>query len=264
MMDQMAGDTVGDLMRDWRRRRRISQLDLALDAEVSTRHLSFVESGRASASRDLLLRLGERLAMPLRERNRLLVVGGFATTQPARPLDAPEMAAAMAAIRILLDAHCPYPARAVDRRWNLLLANPPALRLLDGLPAELVAPPANVLRATLDPAGLAPRIVNLAEWRHHILGRLRADATATGDPELALLHDQLAAIPTAAGKTRPPPVARVAVPLMLRAPDGTILSLLSMTTVFGTASEITLSELTLESFFPADDATRAWFLHHGN
>jgi transcriptional regulator with XRE-family HTH domain len=260
MTNQMAGETVGDLMRDWRRRRRMSQLDLSLEAEVSTRHLSFVESGRASASRDLLQRLGERLAMPLRERNRLFVAGGYAPTHPARPLDAPEMAAAMATIRTVLDAHSPFPALAVDRLWNLKLANAPALRLLDGLPARLITPPVNVLRATLDPDGLAPRIVNLAEWRHHILGRLKADATATGDPELAALHDQLAAIPTAPGKTRPPPVARVAVPLLLRAPGGTILSLLSMTTVFGTANDVTLSELTLESFFAADEDTRAWFL----
>ncbi len=256
----MNGETVGDVMRDWRKRRRMSQLDLAVEAEISTRHLSFVESGRANASRDLLQRLGEHLAMPLRERNRLLIAGGYAPIHTERSLDAPEMEAARAALHAVLEAHCPFPALVVDRRWNLVMANLPAQGLLRGLPARLVAPPANVLRATLDPAGLATRIANIAEWRHHILGRLRADFIATADPDLARLHDELAAIPTPRSKTQPPPVARVAVPLMLRMPGGPTLSLLSTTTVFGTASDVTLADLTLESFFPADAATRAFFM----
>jgi transcriptional regulator with XRE-family HTH domain len=256
----MSCETVGDLMRDWRKRRRMSQLDLSLEADVSARHLSFVESGRAAGSRELLQRLGESLAMPLRERNRLLVAGGYAPMHATRSFDEPEMQAASAAIRAVLDAHQPFPALAVDRLWNLLAANRPAQRLLEGLPARLLAPPINVLRASLDPEGLAPRIVNLPEWRHHLLGRLRADFAATADAGLARLHDELASIPTPRNRTAPPPIAHVAVPLMLRTSEGVVLSLLSTTTVFGTANDVTLSELTLESFFPADEATRRHFL----
>ena len=260
----MTNETVGELMRDWRKRRRMSQLDLSLEADVSTRHLSFVESGRAAASRELLQRLGERLEMPLRERNRLLVAGGYAPVHAAHALDAPEMEEAHTAIRSILDGHSPFPALVVDRLWNLVTANAPAMGLLSGLPSRFVNPPVNVLRATLDPEGLAPRIENLAEWRHHLLGRLRADFTATADPGLARLHDDLAAIPTPRSKAPPPPVARVAVPLMLRVPSGPLLSLLSTTTVFGTANDITLAELTLESFFPADATTRRFFVESSN
>ena len=253
-------ETVGMLMRDWRKRRRMSQLDLSIEVDVSTRHLSFVESGRAAASRELLQRLAEGLAMPFRERNRLLVAGGFAPVHSARALDAPEMREVHAALLSILDGHSPFPALVVDRLWSLVMANAPAQSLLRGLPERLLAPPVNVLRATLDPGGLAPRIDNLTEWRHHLLGRLRADFAATADPELAQLHDDLAALPTRRGRSPHSSIARIAVPLILRTIDGATLSLLSTTTVFGTANDITLAELTLESFFPADDATRRFFL----
>ncbi|MDX3905593.1 MAG: helix-turn-helix domain-containing protein [Pigmentiphaga sp.] len=259
----MSSETVGDLTRAWRKRRGMSQLDLALDAGVSARHLSFVESGRASASRELLLRLSEQLAMPLRERNRLLVAGGYAPAFDARALDDPDMEPALAAISAVLDASAPYPALVVDPLWNLVRANRPAQQLLDGLPTRLATPPINVLRATLDPQGLAPRIANLAAWRNHLLARLRADFTASGNVGLLRLHDELAAIPVAADSTPPASMARIAVPLMLRVPGGPILSLISTTTVFGTANDITLAELTLESFFPADVATRNFFLANG-
>lgn len=242
----------------------MSQLDLSLEAEVSTRHLSFVESGRAAASRELLQRLGEELAMPLRERNRLLVAGGYAPIHTEHALDAPEMQEAHAAIGAILDGHKPFPALVVDRLWNLVLANAPAQALLSGLPSRLASSPVNVLRATLDPEGLAPRIENLAEWRHHLLSRLRADFSATGRAELARLHDDLAAIPIPHRRSAQPHMARVATPLMLRVAGGPILSLLSTTTVFGTANDITLSELTLESFFPADDPTRRFFIENSD
>lgn len=240
----------------------MSQLDLSLEAEVSARHLSFVESGRARASREMLQRLGDRLAMPLRERNRLLIAGGYAPDHGERPLNSPEMGVAMSAIRMVLDGHGPFPALAVDRQWNLIAANIPATNLLTGLPDALCKPKLNVLRATLDPAGLAPRIANLPEWRHHLLGRLRSDYAATGDPALAKLHDDLSAIPVARRQAHNSPIARIAVPLMLDAGEGRILSLLSTTTVFGTANDITLSELTLEAFFPADAETQKFFMRN--
>jgi transcriptional regulator with XRE-family HTH domain len=259
----VSSETVGDLTRAWRKRRGKSQLDLALDADVSAHHLSFVESGRASASRELLLRLGERLSMPLRDRNRLLIAGGYAPVFNARTLDDPDMEPALTAISAVLDASAPYPALVVDPSWNLVRANRPAQKLLEGLPTRLTTPPVNVLRATLDPEGLAPRIANLPEWRHHLLARLRADFNASGNAGLLTLHDELAAIPVAAGKTSPAQTARIAVPLMLSIPGGPVLSLISTTTVFGTAHDVTLAELTLESFFPADAQTRDFFLAHG-
>lgn len=252
-------ETVGDLMRHWRRARRMSQLDLSLEAEVSTRHLSFVESGRAQASRDMLRRLSERLALPLRERNRLLIAGGYAPDHGERPLDAPEMSAALDAVREMLAAH-PFPAVAVDRRWTLQLANPAAMRLLAGLPGRLLAAPVNVLRATLDPEGLAPHIVNLPQWRRHLLDRLQAEFVATGDPAIARLFEELSALPLQRNRSAPVPASPVAVPLVLRFPQGPTLSLISTTTVFGTANDVTLQELTLETFYPADAATRDHFL----
>lgn len=249
---------VGTILRDWRARRRLSQLDLAGEAAVSTRHLSFVESGRAAPSRDLLLRLAEPLALPLRERNRLLLAGGYAPLHGERPLDALDMAAAREAVDAVLRAHAPFPALAVDRHWHLVLANDAARGLLAGIAPALLAPPVNVLRASLHPDGLAPRIVNLAEWRHHLLARLRDDAERSGDPVLAALHDELRALPAPASRRPPGPAARIAVPLVVRDPaTGRTLSFLSTTTVFGSATDVTLAELTLECFYPADEATRA-------
>lgn len=251
-------NTMGDLLRDWRARRRLSQLELASEAEVSTRHLSFIESGRASPSRGMLLRLAEPLAIPLRERNRLLLAGGYAPLHGERALDQPDMAAAKAAVAAVLAGHEPFPALAVDRHWTLVAANEALTLLLAGVAPHLLAPPINVLRLSLAPDGLAPRIVNLAESRHHLLTRLRADIDRSGDAVLAGLHEELQALPFAAGRTPPSTVNAVAVPLVLcdRA-SGATLSFLSTTTVFGTATDVTLAELTLECFYPADDATRA-------
>ncbi|WP_207450038.1 MmyB family transcriptional regulator [Roseomonas marmotae] len=248
--------TVGDLLREWRLRRRRSQLDLALDAEVSTRHLSYVETGRASASREMLLRLAEHLGMPLRQRNQLLMAGGFAPHYPERPLQAPDMAAARGAVEAILKGHEPFPALAVDRHWHLLAANDAVAPLLAGAAPELLAPPVNVLRLSLHPRGLAPWIENLPEWRAHLLERLRAQIDQSGDPVLAALHVELSAYPCPpAGQAEP--MGGIAVPLRIRPPgQDRALSFLSTTTVFGTPVDVTLSELALECFYPADEATR--------
>lgn len=253
-------DTVGDLLREWRLRRRYSQLELAGEAGVSTRHLSFVETGRAGASRDMLVRLSEQLGMPLRARNRLLLAGGYAPAYGERKLDEPDMNEARAVLDAVLAGHAPFPALAVNACWELVSANEAVMPMLDGVSLELLAPPVNVLRLSLHPLGLAPRIENLAEWRHHLLERLRMQAESSGDPRLAALHAELAALPFRAGSKPPAPVNPVAVPLRLRTASGTVLSLLSTTTVFGTATDVTLAEITLECFYPADAATRAYFL----
>jgi transcriptional regulator with XRE-family HTH domain len=251
-------DSVGDLLRDWRARRRLSQLDLASEAEISTRHLSFVESGRSAPSREMLLRLAEPLAMPLRERNRLLLAGGYAPLHRERSLDQPDMAAAKAAVEAVLTGHAPFPALAVDRHWNLIAANDGVTSLLGGVNPTLLVPPINVLRISLSQGGLAPRIANLAEWRHHLLARLREEADRSGDPVLIGLHAELNALPIARSEVPPRPVNAVAVPLILTDPTtGRTLSFISTTTVFGTATDITLAELTLECFYPADQATRS-------
>jgi transcriptional regulator with XRE-family HTH domain len=248
---------VGDHLRQWRQRRRLSQLDLALDAEISARHLSFMETGRASPSRDMLMRLAERLDVPLRERNVLLVAGGFAPAFPQRPLDDPAMAAAHEAIACVLKAHEPNPALAVDRHWTLVAANATVARLLEGIAPHLLQGAPNVLRLSLHPDGLAPRTVNFPEWRAHMLERLQRQCEATADAKLVALHAELTSYPAPA-RAAPMPKAfdAVVVPFRLRHGDG-VLSFLSTTMVFGTPLDITLSELAVEAFFPADEATKA-------
>lgn len=250
---------VGDLLRDWRQRRRLSQLDLALEAEVSARHLSFVETGRSSPSRDLILTLADRLELPLRERNTLLVAGGYAPVYPERSLDDPALAAARRAMELVLAGHEPFPALAIDRRWTMVLANRAVAPLLMGIDAALLKPPVNVLRLSLHPDGLAPRIANLAEWRAHLLDRLRRQVEATADRGLQELLRELLAYPKPPGPPHPGPAgdkayAGVVVPLRLKTPGG-VLSFFSTTTVFGTPVDVTLSELALEAFYPADAAT---------
>ncbi|NDW06282.1 helix-turn-helix domain-containing protein [Jiella pacifica] len=256
----LASETVGDVLREWRRYRRFSQIDLAAEAQISTRHLSFVESGRSSPSRDVLLRLAGALDMPLRGRNRLLLAGGLAPQFPERSFDAPDMRMARQAVEAVLTAHEPFPAVAVDRHWTLVAANRSIMSLLRGVSARLLTPPVNVLRLTLEPDGLAPSILNYGAWRRHLTDRLRRDAAASGDPALFRLCDELQALPAPPA----PPAARqlaelpIAVPLVLRSPaGGETLSLLSTTTVFGTATDVTLAELTLECFYPADEDTRS-------
>ncbi|MGD1877872.1 MAG: helix-turn-helix domain-containing protein [Kiloniellaceae bacterium] len=252
---------AGELLRGWRRRRRLSQLDLALGAEVSQRHLSFVESGRAAPSRDMVLRLAEQLEIPLRERNALLAAAGFAAVYPERALDAPGLAAAREAVELILTGHEPHPALAVDRHWQMVFANRAVAPLLAGADARLLQPPVNVLRLSLHPAGLAPRIVNLRQWRAHILERLARQIETSGDGGLIALRDELKdyPVPVDAMPYRAvavDPQGGVAVPLDLRSASG-LLRFLSTTTVFGTALDISLAELTIESFFPADAETAA-------
>ncbi|MBU8540116.1 helix-turn-helix domain-containing protein [Falsiroseomonas tokyonensis] len=245
---------IGSLLRDWRQRRRRSQLDLALDAEISTRHLSYVESGRARPSREMVLRLAAQLEVPLRARNTLLLAAGYAPAY--REEAAPE--GVRAAVQLILDAQAPNPALAVDRHWQLVAANALVPRLLEGLAdAALLAPPVNVLRLSLAPGGLAPRIANFAEWRAHVLERLHRQVEASGDATLADLLAELRALPAPpqAAPTKPALApGGLAVPLLLDSPEGR-LALLSTTTVFGTPVEVTLSELAIEAFYPADEAT---------
>jgi transcriptional regulator with XRE-family HTH domain len=248
---------VGAYLREWRHRRRLSQLDFALQADISQRHLSFMESGRATPSRDMLLRLAEHLGVPLRERNTWLLAAGYAPVFEERTLASPDLHQARNAINVLLKSTEPFPALVVDRDWNLLAANaalPPLMRLVtDG---ALLQPPINVLRLSLHPGGLAPRVVNLPEWRGHLLNRLYRQVTLTNDRSLLPLLEELRGYPCA--ESHAPPAnadhANVFVPFQLRTDQG-VLSFFSTTTVFGTAVDITLSELTLESFFPANPET---------
>ncbi len=251
--------TIGALLRDWRQQRRFSQLDLALEAEISQKHLSFVESGRSHPSREMVLLLAEHLAVPLRERNALLLAAGYAPIYLERPLDDPALKAARSAIDLILKGHEPYPALAVDRHWSLLAANGAVTRLLSLVSdAELLKPPVNVLRLSLHPDGLAPFIVNFGEWRSHLLARLRQQVRATADGTLGELLDELSAYPQPDGSTKRHQAAEmeagIAVPMQLRLGES-VLSLISTTTVFGTPVDITLSELALETFFPADAGT---------
>jgi transcriptional regulator with XRE-family HTH domain len=248
---------VGDHLRLWRHRRRMSQLDLACEADVSSRHLSFIETGRSLPSRDMLLHLAESLEVPLREQNVLLVAAGYAPVFPERRLDDPVMQAARAAVELVLAGHEPYPALAVDRHWNLVTANRAVPPLLAGVDETLLRPPVNVLRLSLHPGGLAPRIANLAQWREHLLARLQRQADQTADPKLIALIEELRCYPAPCAPHGPGPREAgpaIVIPLQLTTAGGT-LSFFSTTTVFGTPVDITLSELALESFFPADVAT---------
>lgn len=245
---------VGDLLREWRQRRQLSQLDLAIQAEISTRHLSFVETGRSKPTSQMILRLTEHLDVPLRERNALLLAGGYAPAYPEHRLGEPELAAVRSALRHVLAGHEPYPAVVVNRWWELVDGNGAVPLLTEGAAPDLLAPPANVLRLSLHPDGMAPRIVNLGEWRAHILTRLRRQVAATGDARLAELLAELRAYP--GGERGTPAPADVVVPLVYRRGDQE-LSLFSMTALVGTPMDVTIEELAIEAFYPADEATAA-------
>jgi transcriptional regulator with XRE-family HTH domain len=263
-----AADSFGAHLRHWRQHRRLSQLDLAHEAQVSTRHLSYVETGRAEPSREMVLRLAERLDVPLRERNTLLVAAGYAPMYRQRSLDDPALAPARQAVELVLKGHEPFPALAVDRHWNLVAHNALVPLLMDGASPELLAAPVNVLRLSLHPEGVAPRIANLAQWRAHLLERLQQQIAATGDAALVALHDELAAYPAPQVSHDTPAnnseLAGVAVPFQYVTPHG-VLSFISTTTIFGTPVDVTLQELAVESFFPADAQTAAALeaLHQG-
>jgi transcriptional regulator with XRE-family HTH domain len=250
----------GEHLRHWRQHRRLSQQGLAHEADISTRHLSFVETGRAVPSREMVLRLAERLDVPLRERNALLVAAGYAPMYRERPLEDPALAPARQAVELILKSHEPHPALAVDRHWNLLAANRMLPHLLAGADPALLQPPVNVLRLSLHPQGLGPRIVNLGQWREHLFERLRQQVHATGDAVLASLLEELRGypLPPGAHDTRlEGELLGVAMPFLFRTADGGVLRFISTTTVFGSPVDVTLQELALETFFPADDATAA-------
>lgn len=244
---------VGELLRRWRQRRRVSQLELAGRSGVSSRHISFVETGRATPSRRMVLHLAEHLDVPLRERNGLLVAAGYAPVYRERSLDAPDMAAARDALRLVLDGHEPYPALVVDRLWNLVDSNAAADVFLDGVDAALLEPPVNVMRLGLHPGGFAPRVVNLPEVRARLMARPARQVTREGDPRLAALHEEL--LPYGPPDDYPRPGAHdIALPLRIRH-RGRELCFISTIATFGTAVDITLAGIAIESYFPADRAT---------
>jgi transcriptional regulator with XRE-family HTH domain len=255
-----AGRTVGELLREWRQRRRMSQLLLATEADISTRHLSFVESGRALPSREMVMHLAERLEVPLRARNALLVAAGYAPLFRERPLSDPQLAAAREAVELVLKGHEPYPALAIDRHWTIIAANNALAPLLGDASPELLKPPVNALRLSLHPQGIAASIVNWHAWREHVLARLQRQIDVSGDETLNALRDELAGYPAPPGADAADDddttVNQIAVPLRLRTPIG-VLSFFSTTTVFGTPVDVTLSELAIEAFFPADQKTAA-------
>jgi transcriptional regulator with XRE-family HTH domain len=282
---------VGEQLRSWRERRHVSQLDLSLQAGISARHLSFVETGRSKPSSGLILRLSEELDVPLRERNVLLLAGGFAPAYPEHGLDAPPLSAVTEAMRQVINAHMPNPALAVDGHWELIDANDAVSLLTEGTAAELMEPPVNVLRVSLHPDGMAPRILNLGQWRRHVLFRLRRQADRSGDPFLHELYEELNGYPGAGGADETGggtgsggargviraggvrgvdgagrgegngagEAADVVLPMRLRVGEAE-LSFLSTTTVFGSPLDVTVAELAIESFYPADAATAAAML----
>jgi transcriptional regulator with XRE-family HTH domain len=249
---------VGDLLREWRQRRRLSQLELASAANVSARHLSFLETGRSQPSREMLMLLSRRLEVPLRERNTLLVAAGFAPVYRERSLEDPALASAREAVHLVLRGHEPSPALAVDRHWNLVAANRAVAPLLAGVDAALLQPPVNVLRLALHPGGLAPRTLNPAQWREHLLTRLRHQRDASADEGLDALLQELEGYPTpeapGAADVTGGDAAGFVIPLRLQV-QGLTLTLLSTTTLFGTPMDVTLAELAIETFFPADAQT---------
>lgn len=251
---------IGHLLRTWRTRRRLTQMELALDTDISTRHLSFLETGRSQPSRDMIERLADQLDIPLRERNALFVAAGFAPTYPERELDDEKMTRVRAAIHVILTGHEPFPALAVDRHWNLVAANRATAPFFVGLEPALTTPPINVLRATLHPDGVASRIANLSEWRAHTLRRVHRQIERTVDPLLIALYDELSHYPYPDAdideRAEAGELADLAATLRIRVGDQT-LSFLYTTTLFGSPRDVTLSEIAIESFFPADAPTAA-------
>jgi transcriptional regulator with XRE-family HTH domain len=249
--------SFGEQLRTWRRRRRLSQEELAMDANISTRHLSFVETGRGNPSREMVLRLTARLEVPLRERNTLLVAAGYAPMYRERRLDDPALAAAKKTVELILKSHEPFPALAIDRHWNLVAANRVVPHLLDGADPSLLQAPMNVLRLSLHPKGLAPKILNLAQWRAHLFERLSHQIAATADATLSALLAELRDLPAPRSEQDEYLQGEhlgIAVPLRFRSNAG-VLTFISTTTIFGSPVDVTLQELALETFFPLDEST---------
>ncbi|RCG16811.1 XRE family transcriptional regulator [Streptomyces diacarni] len=261
-MATAAPPRVGPLLREWRRRRRLSQLELSLRAQTSARHLSFVETGRSRPSSAMVLRLAEELDVPLRMRNQLLLAAGYAPAYTESPLDAPRMTAVRRAVRQVLEGHEPYPATVVDRAWNIVDSNASLALFTDKVAPELLERPANALRVSLHPEGLAPHIANLGQWRAHLLGRLRRQIATGLDGALRALHDELVAYPCSEPEPDVafPGPADIFVPLRLRHGSDE-LAFFSTVATFGTPLEVTTAELAIESFFPADAATATALRH---
>lgn len=239
----------GELVREWRQRRRLSQQSLSDRCGVSTRHLSCIETGKAQPSPAMISQLSEALGVPLRERRRLFTAAGFVPDTSELPLGSPGLAAVNEALELILAGHEPYPALAIDGGWDLVAANDAAYRLLAGLPAELLEPPVNVVRLSLDPRGLAPQIENLAQWQAAIMTRIRHEHDASADPRLAALLADF-----------PPPARHASLDIVLTlrmAVGDEVLTFLTTTTVFGTPQDVTVAELAIEALYPADDETRA-------
>ncbi|WP_218566776.1 helix-turn-helix domain-containing protein [Vallicoccus soli] len=253
----MRGRAVGELLRRWRQERRLSQLELSARCDVSTRHLSCIETGRARPSSEMVLRLGEHLQIPLRERNEALLAAGHAPVYPERALEAAALAHVAAALRLVLDRHEPYPAVVLNRWWEVVDANAAVPALLDGVAPDLLEPPLNVLRLTLHSRGLAPRLLNLPRWRAHLLLQLDRRIAATGDDRLRSLRSEVRAYPAPAGEGPEPSEPSehdTVLPMVLRVGESTV-SMFSIAAALSTAGDVTLDELTVESFYPSDDAS---------
>jgi transcriptional regulator with XRE-family HTH domain len=254
---------LGELLKMWRSKRRMSQLDLAVQAGVSPRHLSFVETGRSKPSREMVLHLAEELDVPLRDRNVLLTAAGFAPVYRESAFDAPELGSARHAIEVTITNHEPYPAFVIDGAWNLVAANAGIAGFLPLISPELLDPPMNVIRASLHPHGLSRFIVNFDEYAAHVIERLRRQLATTADPGLRALLDEVSGYPDVAraiGDKALPPLTAV-LPMQFRLDDGTELRFFSTMTVFGSPLDVTIAELAIESFFPADEDTIAFFQH---
>lgn len=251
---------VGALLRQWRERRRMTQLELALDAGISARHLSFVETGRSKPGREMLLGVLEQLKVPFREQNQILLAAGHAPAYPERPLDDPDLTPVRDALDAILSGHEPYPAVAVDRLWNMVAANSAMLALTEGvdIDPELLGPPINIIRLGLHPRGLGPLFANLGDWHAHWLRRLERQLAATGDEQLASLIEEIAGYPVPEPTNDPQAevgASEMLGPVKVRTPGGGELSFFGMFAGFDTPFEVTTSELAIELLFPADRAT---------
>ncbi|MFD6877465.1 MULTISPECIES: helix-turn-helix domain-containing protein [unclassified Streptomyces] len=262
----MTTATVGNLLRTWRERRGISQLELAGRADSSSRHISFVENGRSRPSEEMVLRLAEHLDVPVRDRNALLVAAGYAPRYAHTPLDAPAMEVLRESLERLMTAYDPYPALVVDATYDVVAANRAVMMLLDGMPEHLLTPPLNVMRITLHPDGLARRIHNLREWRGHLLEQMQRQIALARSPALRSLYEEVAAYPVAdrPGDTEPrESVPYIALPLRLEH-DGEILSFVSSISTFNTPMDVTVAELAIETLLPADAATAKYLRSTGS
>jgi transcriptional regulator with XRE-family HTH domain len=248
---------IGPLLRGWREQRRVSQLELALRAGSSARHISFIETGRSRPSEEMVLRLAEHLDIPVRDRNALLLAAGYAPHYPETPLDDPSMDALREGMERLIQGYAPYPALVVDATYHVLAANRGIIMLLEGVPESLLTPPLNAMRLTLHPEGLAPRIRNLRAWRDHLLAQMDRQIALRRSQPLRALYEEVAAypVPDPAEEDEPiDPVPYFALPMQIEH-DGRVLSFISSISTFNTPMDVTVAELAIETFLPADPAT---------